>query len=168
MDRPDQFETDRLVLLRPRLSHACALLRFFADSDAMRYTLTFKDIRECRRHIAGHECQRRKNGYGPWTVVERSSGQIIGFGGIYDDPFEPGWGIEIGYHFDQSAWGNGYATELVRFCLQMARRQHGARELQSFVHPDNAASRRVLERTGFEQRQFVTELNRYRYIRRLG
>jgi hypothetical protein len=63
MDGPDQFETDRLVLLRPRLSHACALLRFFADSDAMRYTLTLKDIRACRRHITGHECQRQKNGY---------------------------------------------------------------------------------------------------------
>jgi [ribosomal protein S5]-alanine N-acetyltransferase len=168
MDTPDQFETDRLALLRPRLSHAGALLLIFADRDAMRYTLTFKDIHECRRHIAGHECQRRRNGYGPWTVVERSSERIIGFGGIYDDPFDPGWGMEVGYHFHRSAWGHGYATELVGFCLRMARRKHGARELQGFVHPDNAASRRVLERSGFQQQQFVTELNRYRYLHRPG
>jgi [ribosomal protein S5]-alanine N-acetyltransferase len=133
----------------------------------MRYTLNFKDTRECRRHIAAHECQRRKTGYGPWTVVERNSGQIIGFAGIYDDPFAPNWGIEVGYHFHRSAWGRGYATELIRTCLQVARDQHGIRELQAFVHPDNAASHRVLERTGFEQRNFVTDLNRYRYIHRL-
>jgi RimJ/RimL family protein N-acetyltransferase len=64
---------------------------------------------------------------------------------IYDDPFAPGWGIEIGYHFDQSAWGNGYATELVRFCLQIARSQHSVRELQGFVtlRPEEFSNARV-------------------------
>jgi RimJ/RimL family protein N-acetyltransferase len=167
MDVADQIETDRLVLLRPRLSHAWALLRFFSDRDAMRYTLTFSDIRGCRRHIVAHECQRRKTGYGPWTVMERSTGQIVGFGGIYDDPSDPGWGIEVGYHFDRSVWGKGYATERIKVCLGLARDRHGACELQAFVHPDNTASRKVLERAGFEQRQFVSELDRYRYVRRL-
>jgi len=167
MDMPDQIETDRLVLLRPRLSHACALLRIFSDRDAMRYTLTFSDIRGCRRHIVAHERERRKTGYGPWTVVERGSGQIIGFGGIYDDPLDPGWGVEVGYHFDRSAWGKGYAPELMKACLWLARERYGVSELQAFVHTDNTASRKVLERAGFEQRQFVPALDRYRYVHRL-
>jgi [ribosomal protein S5]-alanine N-acetyltransferase len=140
-----RLETDRLWLSRPLLSDAPQLLSFLGEAEAMRYTLHLADLRDCRRHIAGHACQRKKLGYGPWTV-RASDGQIIGFGGLYDDPFDPGWGAEIGYRFAASAWGKGYATELTRFCLRLARQQFGLAIIRAFAHPDNAASRRVLEK----------------------
>jgi RimJ/RimL family protein N-acetyltransferase len=111
-NRAGEFELDRLRLCRPRLSDTADLLVLFGDRVAVQHTLSFADIRQCRRNIAAHECQRRKTGYGPWTVLEKRSGPIIGFSGLYDDPFDPGWGIEIGYHFSPLVWGNGYATEL--------------------------------------------------------
>src|SRR5690349_15876347 len=140
-----RFETDRLLLRRPCLADATDLLRFLGDADAMRYTHSVAGLRDCRRHIAGHECQRRKVGYGPWAVRDRKHGGIIGFGGLYDDPFDAGWGPEIGYRFAPSAWGQGYATELTRFCLTVAHGRLGLAEVRAFAHPDNAASRRVLE-----------------------
>jgi [ribosomal protein S5]-alanine N-acetyltransferase len=45
----------------------------------------------------------RKVGYGPWVVLEKARGVIIGFGGLYDDPFDVGWGIEVSYHFAVTA-----------------------------------------------------------------
>jgi RimJ/RimL family protein N-acetyltransferase len=161
-----RLETDRLVLRRPRLSDAADLLRFLGDADAMRYTHSLASLRECRRHLAGHECQRRKRGFGPWTVLDRKHREIIGFGGLYDDPFDAGWGAEIGYRFAPSAWGNGYATELTRFCLTVAHGRLGLAEVRAFAHPDNAASRRVLKKAGFEEQRFVPAMNRYLYAHR--
>jgi RimJ/RimL family protein N-acetyltransferase len=136
-----RHETDRLWLSPPRLADAPALLSFLGDADAMRYTQRIADLRECRRHIAGHACQRRKLGYGPWTVRAKSDGRIVGFGGLYDDPFDPGWGVEVGYRFAPSVWGWGFATELTRFCLSLAREQFGLAVVRAFAHPDNLASR---------------------------
>jgi hypothetical protein len=86
----------------------------------MQYTRRLVGLRACRRYIAGHECQRRKVGYGPGIVLEKARGVMIGIGGLYDDPFDVGWGTEVGYTFAEAAWGNGYATELVKFSLQFA------------------------------------------------
>jgi RimJ/RimL family protein N-acetyltransferase len=160
-----RLETDRLVLRRPRLGDATDLLRFLGDADAMRYTHCLAGLRECRRHIAGHEWQRRRLGFGPWTVLDRKH-HVIGFGGLYDDPFDVGWGAEIGYRFAPSAWGRGYATELVRYCLTVAHDRLGLAEVRAFAHPDNAASRRVLEKAGFAMLRFVPAMNRCLYAHR--
>jgi ribosomal-protein-alanine N-acetyltransferase len=112
--------TDRLLLRVPRLADAEALMGVFGDRDAMRYTLHFANLRDCRRHIAAHHCQRGKKGFGPWTVVDKVSGQIIGFGGLLDDPFDPAWGIEVAYHFAPAAWGRGCATELTNHSVRVA------------------------------------------------
>lgn len=161
-------ETERLLLRRPRLADAAAILRFFGDADAMRYTFKLADLRACRRHIAGHQCQRRKTGYGPWTLVEKARGEVIGFGGLYDDPFDPGWGIEVGYHFLPSAWGKGYASELTSHCVRYARDQLGVRAISAFAHRDNAASRRVLTKAGFDEVRFVAGMDRYLYVHTLA
>ncbi len=116
-------------------------------------------ISACRRHIAGHECQRRKLGFGPWSVLDKASGRIIGFGGLYDDPFDPGWG----YHFARSAWSRGFATELTRFSIALAHGPLRLAEVRAFAHRDNVASRRVLAKTGFVEQRFMPEMNRYLY-----
>jgi RimJ/RimL family protein N-acetyltransferase len=156
-------ETERLVLRISRLSDGGELLHFLGDRDAMRYTFHVADLRGCRRHIAAHDCQRRKKGYGPWTVVEKASGRIIGFGGLMDDPFDPGWGIEVAYHFSPVAWGRGYATELTKHCLRVAAERLRLPEVSAFAHPENVASQRVLAKAGFERRRFVPEMNRHLY-----
>lgn len=160
------LETDRLLLRRPLLSDAPDLHRILGDEDTMQYTRRLASLRDCRRHIAGHECQHRKKGYGPWVVVEKSGRTLIGFGGLYDDPFDVGWGAEVGYHFAKTAWGNGYATELTEFCLHMAHARLGFAEVRAFAHPNNAASQRVLEKAGFARQRFLPTMNRYLFAHR--
>src|SRR5262245_50335307 len=106
--RTGWLETDRLALRTPRLSDAPELNRILGDEDTMRYTRRLASLRDCRRHLAAHACQRRKTGYGPWVVCEKAARRLIGFGGLYEDPFDVGWGIEIGYCFAKTAWGNAY------------------------------------------------------------
>lgn len=142
-----------------------AIFAFLGDAEAMRHTHIDPTLRACRRRIAVHERRRRHDGYAPWTVITKEDGRIIGWGGLYDDPFDPGWGVEVGYFFRPDAWGRGYASELLSACLDHADRMLGLAEIRAFAHPDNTGSRRVLEKAGFEQRHYVPEMDRFLFSR---
>ncbi len=161
-------ETPRLLLRAPRLADTPALFEFLGDREAMRHTRADASLRACRRRIAVHERRRRHNGYAPWTIAAKADGRIIGWGGLYDDPFDPGWGVEVGYFFHPSAWGHGYASELVAACTALADNTLCLPEVRAFAHPENLGSRRVLEKAGFEQVRFVPEMERLLYRREPG
>lgn len=158
-------QTARLQLDRPRLADVPELFAFLGDAAAMRHTHRHESLRECRRHVAAHERQRRHLGFAPWTIRRRDDSRIIGWGGLYEDPFDCGWGVEIGYFFAPAAWGKGYATELTRFCLDIAHRRFRLPAVAAFAHPGNAGSRRVLEKAGFVEERYVPEMDRNLYRR---
>lgn len=157
------IETARLLLRPPRLTDAPPLFDFLGDATAMQYTTPRASLRDCRRYLAAHERQRRRVGCAPWIVIEKETGATIGFGGLYEDPFDPGWGVEVGYFLAPAAWGKGYATELTLFCVAIAERQARWRVLCAFAHPQNTASQRVLLKSGFQQERFVPEMQRLLY-----
>jgi ribosomal-protein-alanine N-acetyltransferase len=157
------IETARLLLRPPRLTDAPSLFGFLGDATAMQYTTTQASLRDCRRYLAAHERQRRRAGCAPWVVIEKAVGTAIGFGGLYEDPFDPSWGVEVGYFFSPAVWGKGYATELTLFCVALARQQTRWPILHAFAHPQNTASQRVLSKSGFQQNRFVPEMKRFLY-----
>ncbi len=131
----------------------------------MRWTRIDASLSDCRRRIVAHERRRRIDGYAPWTVVAKADQRIIGWGGLYQDPFEPGWGPEVGYFFAPDTWGRGYASELVAACTGLADGVLGLPELRGFAHPGNIGSRRVLEKAGFALVRHVPEMNRLLFVR---
>ena len=157
--------TSRLILRQPRLSDAPALFAFLGDPNAMRHTHVDASLRDCRRRIAAHEYRRRHDRAAPWTILTREDQRIIGWGGLYIDPFDPSWGMEVGYFLHPAAWGRGYASELVAACTQIADDTLRLPELIAFAHPDNAASRRVLEKAGFVEQRSVPEMDRLLFRR---
>ena len=161
------LETARLLLRPPRLTDAPRLFGFLGDAAAMQYTTPQASLRDCRRYLAAHERQRWRVGCAPWVVIEKPSGETIGFGGLYEDPFDPGWGVEVGYFFAPAAWGKGYATELMQFCVALAGQQARWPMLRAFAHPQNAPSQRVLSKCGFQQERFVPDMQRFLYRRDL-
>jgi ribosomal-protein-alanine N-acetyltransferase len=98
-----KFETARLILRRPTLKDVPRLFEFLGNEVAMQYTHADASLRVCRRRIAVHKSRRRRVGYAPWTIVTKTDARIIGWGGLHDDPFDPGWGVEIGYYFDPAS-----------------------------------------------------------------
>ncbi len=81
-----------------------------------------------------------------WATIERASGQLIGHSVLQRlDKTEL---IEVGYALGQRFWGNGFATEAAQAVVK-----HGFETLRlelivGVARPENAASRRVLEKTG--------------------
>lgn len=163
-----RIETERLLLRPPRLSDVTMLYAFLGDAEAMRHTHVDRSLRQCRRRIAVHERRRRRDGCAPWTVITKHDGRIVGWGGLYEDPFDPGWGIEVGYSFHPAAWGKGYATELVSAALDVADNALQLPEVRAFARPENAASRRILAKFGFQDVRFVPDMQRMLYRRLHG
>jgi ribosomal-protein-alanine N-acetyltransferase len=154
------IETARLTLRPSRLADVPQLYAFLGNAQAMRFTHADASLRACRRRIAVHERRRRSDGHAPWSALLKESGRIIGWGGLFDDPFDPGWGTELGYWLHPDAWGRGYGSELAEAAVQHADRTLMLPKLGAFARPDNLGSRRVLEKVGFRPVRYVPELER--------
>lgn len=159
------LETARLLLRPMRTVDTVAFFAFGGDPDAMRYTHCHTSLHECRRRLAAFEWQRRKRGYAPWAVIAKTDGRLVGWGGVYLDPFDPRWGPELGYSFHPDVWGQGFATEFASACLEWADQVLDLPEVSAFAHPDNMASRRVLDKVGFVPVRAVPEMDRVLYYR---
>jgi RimJ/RimL family protein N-acetyltransferase len=73
-------------------------------------------------------------------------GALIGMSGL--DPRTDG--AELGYWLGVPFWGCGYATEAVRAVIDYAFSELGREVLHSGARVSNPASRRVLEKCGFQ------------------
>jgi RimJ/RimL family protein N-acetyltransferase len=69
-------------------------------------------------------------------------------------------GPEIGYWLGVAHWGKGFATEAVRAVIDHAFEDHGIDELFGGARVTNPASRRVLEKCGFQW----TGVQLYRFV----
>lgn len=80
------------------------------------------------------------------AVVDRASGRVIG-----DLALHLTWQgrtAEIGYTFDRTHWGRGYAIESVEALVGYLFEGLGVTRVFGMLHPDNPASAMVLERAG--------------------
>ena len=81
-----------------------------------------------------------------WLLATRGrDGQPVGVAGIHPD--DDG-GAEIGFWIGRDHWGQGYASEIADAVVGLAR-SRGYRPVWALVLPENAASIRVLKKTGF-------------------
>lgn len=84
-------------------------------------------------------------------VVERSSGEVIGYCGTSTIEHRRRTIWEIGWRIIDSARGQGYAAEAAQAVLDHAR-HGGPDEIWAIIDPRNEPSKAVARRTGFEFR----------------
>ena len=117
-----------------------------ADVDVTRFLGGPFDRATAWRQIAVFIGHRELRGWTNSAVVERSSGQLIGRGGLWQPE---GWpGLEVGWVLRRSCWGRGYGTELGRAVRDYAFAALHMPHLISVIHRDNAISIRVAEKIG--------------------
>ncbi|WP_111557922.1 GNAT family N-acetyltransferase [Paracoccus sediminilitoris] len=159
------LQTKNLKLCSARRVDVPDLFSFLGNASAMAFTHVDHSLQDCRRRVLVHEYFRRRHGCAPWVVRERGTDRIIGWGGLYQDPFEPGWGFEVGYFFHPEAWGKGYASQLVAAGLAVANDDLKLPEVYAMAHRENRGSQRVLEKAGFIFTRPLPERTRVLYCR---
>jgi ribosomal-protein-alanine N-acetyltransferase len=145
---PEQLETERLLLRRPRAADAAGIFtRYGADPDVTRYLSWPRHtaLDDARVFVGFSDTEWRQWGCGPYLVFSRAGGLLLGSTGL---AFETADVASTGYLFARDSWGLGYATETLRVMTDLAQSLEVVR-LYAICHPDNRASQRVLEKCGF-------------------
>ena len=91
-----------------------------------------------------------ENGYGLYALELRSTGEFIGFTGFTKPAFDAWFTpcIEIGWRLRQECWGQGFATEAARACLDHAFQKLALDKIFSFTAVPNTRSEKVMQRIG--------------------
>ncbi|BDG05691.1 GNAT family N-acetyltransferase [Anaeromyxobacter oryzae] len=145
MDIPT-LTTERLVLRPFRLDDVDAYAAMNADPTVMRYIGEVQDRAAAFRSLCAALGHWHLRGFGPWAIEERATGAFVGRAGLVR--FEPWTDVEVAYALVPSAWGKGYAREVVARSLRFAHEVVGARGVVSHILARNAAAIRVAERLG--------------------
>lgn len=139
------LETERLVLRAPRLGDVKAVAALANDRRIAENTAR---IPHPYRASDAQDFVTGANVGGETAyVVTLRNGTLIGACGFTQVDRHP---PEIGYWLGAKYWGKGYATEAVRAVIDHAFTDLDCESLQAAARVTNPASRRVLEKCGFQ------------------
>ena len=144
--QPPHIQTANLTLSPLQPGDAVTLHRIYQSEGVLRYfpsqgTLTLEKL---KRFIAGQQAHWEKYGYGNWGLHLAIRQEIIGWAGLQYLPELNQ--TEVGFLLDRPFWGQGYATEAALASLRFGFEQCHLEQIIALVHPDNLASRRVIEK----------------------
>lgn len=144
----DMLATARLQLREFTEADFPALLALVSHPEVMRFSDGIESEAAAHVRLAGYLRAYRERGFGKWAVQERSSGRVIGYCGFGWEEFDGVSRPELGFRLLPDCWGRGFATEAAAACDRHASAALGFNDYLGFAHPDNTASRRVLEKLG--------------------
>lgn len=140
--------TQRLILRRFVPEDWKDLHEYLSDPEVVRYEPYEAFAQEASRQ----EAARRAQDEAFWAVCLKENGKLIG--NIYlSDQGNHTW--ELGYVFNRSYQGKGYALESARAAVDHVIRDRGARRIIARCNPDNEKSWRLLERLGLNRERHL-------------
>lgn len=140
--------TARLVLRPLQAADAAVLHRIYQTDGILRYfpSTSPPPLERVERYVAGQQAHWAEHGHGHWGVVQAGEDETVGWAGLQYLPELDE--TEVAYMLDRPLWGKGYATEAALASLRFGFEQCGLDHIIALVHPDNIASRRVIEKCG--------------------
>jgi ribosomal-protein-alanine N-acetyltransferase len=140
---------ERVQLEPPRLEYAAVYLRWFADRAVTRYMLT-RHPTSLRKQEEWIEQMASSPNDVLWAMVRAADRELIGNLGLHRIVW-PHAHAELGYVIgERDQWGKGHATEAVKLATAYAFLELGLHKLWARVFVPNEASRRALERNGYQ------------------
>jgi [ribosomal protein S5]-alanine N-acetyltransferase len=152
------IEDGDIRLRPPGEDDIAPLFAVFSHPEVMRYWSRppMRDEREAAAYIDDmHQVFARREGIS-WVIADPASDALLGTCTFYDlQPRHLRAGI--GYALDPQHWGRGHAARAVRLACAWGFDWLGLHRVEADIHPDNAGSRRVLERCGFRREGLLRE-----------
>jgi [ribosomal protein S5]-alanine N-acetyltransferase len=89
------------------------------------------------------------HGFGVW-LFHKIDGEFVGYAGAMRASIDGKPEVEVLYALRSDFWGNQFATEMATAVVRFVFERVGVTELVAYTLPTNVASRRVMEKCGFE------------------
>lgn len=149
------IETERLILRDILQSDEDAWFEMDSNAEVHQYlgNNPVTSIEQIRAALQSIRQQYIENGIGRWAVIEKASGNFIGWSGLklikeYENKHINFY--DVGYRLDPKYWGKAYATESAQKAIDYGFNQLKLSEIIGIAHEENKASRRVLEKCGLK------------------
>jgi RimJ/RimL family protein N-acetyltransferase len=154
---------EQVTLQTPRLSlrfldqdDAPALLTLFTDAETLRYfsCTPWQHLDQAVEHIT-----QTQQGYRDGSALRLAltlDNQLIGSCTLYAID-RRNHRCEMGYILAREHWGKGYMAEALAALLDYAFGPLALHRLEADIHPDNIASKRLLQRLHFKQEGHLRE-----------
>ena len=104
---------------------------------------------DVRASLVDKRSHWERHGFGLWLLRDRSTGELVGRGGLQYTDAIGGFAVEAAWAIVPERWGHGLATELAQAAVRVAFESLRLGEIIAITLPDNVASRRVMEKAGF-------------------
>ncbi len=145
-----RLETDRLLLRPPLLEDFEGWAALMNDKQSAHHIGGTQPRSVAFRGLLSMAGAWSLQGFGMFSVIEKSSGRWLGRVG----PWRPeGWpGTEVGWALRREAWGQGFALEAARAAMDWAFETLGWDEVIHCITPDNQASQAVARKLGSARR----------------
>lgn len=142
-----EITTDRLVIRRFEPTDWQDLYEYLSDPLVVR----FEPYEPCSQEQCVAEAARRAGDDSFYAVALKDNGKVIG--NLYLNPGDfDTW--ELGYAFNSSYQGQGYATEATEALLDYAFRNLDTRRVVASCSSENNASWKLLERLNMRREGF--------------
>lgn len=145
------LETRRCILRKIELSDADHLYEYLSKDEVTRYydVETLASKKEAEELIHGL-LQRYKIGRQiRWGITLKNSHKLIGTCGFHALEREH-FKAEVGYELHPDYWGKGIMTEALAKVIHYGFLEMGLNRIEAFYMPANIASKKVLEKNGFQ------------------
>jgi ribosomal-protein-alanine N-acetyltransferase len=148
------IETERLLIRALLPSDDAGIFELDSDPGVHEYLgkSPIKTMEEARNIITFIREQYITNGIGRWAIVDKVSGNFIGWAGlklVRDTVNNHTNFYDLGYRLIKKYWGNGYATEAAIACRDYVFKQLNQPALYAITDVTNINSIKVLEKAGF-------------------
>ncbi|MEL6462729.1 MAG: GNAT family N-acetyltransferase [Cyanobacteria bacterium J06621_15] len=99
----------------------------------------------------------QKRDYGIWKIVEDAADKMIGYCGLrYLEELNE---VELLYGLDKAYWGSGIATKAAKASVKYGFEVANLNRIIALALPDNQASKKVIEKTGFKYEKQIHIFN---------
>ena len=147
------FETERLLFRDWKSQDLQAFRIMNRDARVMKYFTKTLSIEETDHFFNIIQDEFSNRGYGLYAVETRQCHDFIGFIGFHWANFKSEFTpcIEIGWRLKYEAWGNGFATEGAKDCLEYGLKVLKFEKVYSFTSKINVQSENVMRKIGMSK-----------------
>lgn len=155
------IETERLLMRDLMDEDVHGMFAMDSDSEVHKFlgNKPISTLAEAQKYMDAVKQQYIENGIGRWAVVEKESGDFIGWSGfrlITDVVNGRTQYYDLGYRFIKKYWGKGYATETAIASLNHGFTTLNYEEICGMADVDHIASNAILQKIGLVKRNEFT------------
>ncbi|MNU55274.1 ribosomal-protein-S5-alanine N-acetyltransferase [compost metagenome] len=154
-----ELESSRLRLRKLEDTDAAQLYKYWGDDEVVRYLNMSRlesvqdtlDMINLLNGLSESEDTLR------WGIELKETGILIGSCGFNVWQLAGANRGEIGYDLGVSYWGRGYMPEALLTMIEFGYSVMGLNRIEALVLPENSASRRMLDKLGFQEEGLLRE-----------